>query len=200
MAQTNQIDQDALAAEWGLALEAESGATVAAVDPVAAPGVDEAAAQWAAMIDDGADPRAAIIAAYARLLERLGESGCPRLPYEAPEEHLRRSLTALGVPHAAMETVVAKFLVARFSTHPVTGADRDEVRGALREAGRQLRELVAEAARAAETETSARDASGLALFCSASSVSSSGSIVIALAARGLLWNGAVEDRPCRLLF
>jgi len=53
MAQTNQIDQDALAAEWGLALEAESGATVAAVDPVAAPGVDEAAAQWAAMIDDG---------------------------------------------------------------------------------------------------------------------------------------------------
>jgi flagellar motor switch protein FliM len=53
MAQNNQIDQDALAAEWGLALEAESGAAATAVDPVAAPGVDEAAAQWAAMIDDG---------------------------------------------------------------------------------------------------------------------------------------------------
>ncbi|HEY9456154.1 MAG TPA: flagellar motor switch protein FliM [Bradyrhizobium sp.] len=53
MAQNNQIDQDALAAEWGLALEAESGAPSTAVDTVAGPGVDEAAAQWAAMVDDG---------------------------------------------------------------------------------------------------------------------------------------------------
>src|SRR6187551_1857857 len=53
MAQNNQIDQDALAAEWGLALEAESGAPSTAVDTVAGPGTDEAAAQWAAMVDDG---------------------------------------------------------------------------------------------------------------------------------------------------
>jgi flagellar motor switch protein FliM len=53
MAQNNQIDQDALAAEWGLALEAESGAPPIAPEPTAGPGVDEAAAQWAAMIDDG---------------------------------------------------------------------------------------------------------------------------------------------------
>jgi len=53
----NQVDQDALAAEWGLALEAESGdgpppeaAAAAAAD--GGPG-DEMAAQWAAMIDDG---------------------------------------------------------------------------------------------------------------------------------------------------
>jgi flagellar motor switch protein FliM len=54
----NPIDQDALAAEWGLALEAESGggpvpgegATTDSGD--GAPG-DEMAAQWAAMIDDG---------------------------------------------------------------------------------------------------------------------------------------------------
>ncbi|MEO5900943.1 MAG: DUF4129 domain-containing protein [Ilumatobacteraceae bacterium] len=100
----------------------------------------------AAMIGEGLDPRTAIIAAYARLLERLGEAGCQRLPYEAPEEHLRRSLVALGVPHAAMEKVVAKFLVARFSTHPLTDVDRDEVREALREAGRQLRVQAAAAA------------------------------------------------------
>ncbi len=55
----DQIDQDALAAEWGLALEAESGgpapASAAASDNAGdtASGADEAAAQWAAMVDDG---------------------------------------------------------------------------------------------------------------------------------------------------
>ena len=53
----NQVDQDALAAEWGLALEAESGdgpppEASAAAGADGAPG-DEMAAQWAAMIDDG---------------------------------------------------------------------------------------------------------------------------------------------------
>jgi flagellar motor switch protein FliM len=54
MALNQQVDQDALAAEWGLALESDTGAatTDAAAGP-AAPGVDEAAAQWAAMVDDG---------------------------------------------------------------------------------------------------------------------------------------------------
>jgi flagellar motor switch protein FliM len=52
MASKADIDQDALAAEWGLALEAETAGGSA--DPAAAPdGNDEMAAQWAAMIDDG---------------------------------------------------------------------------------------------------------------------------------------------------
>jgi flagellar motor switch protein FliM len=51
--QKDQIDQDALAAEWGLALEAESGAPAPVVEAAPASGVDEAAAQWAAMVDDG---------------------------------------------------------------------------------------------------------------------------------------------------
>jgi len=50
MAQKEQIDQDALAAEWGLALEADSAAQeqadVAAIN-------DPAAAQWSAMVEDG---------------------------------------------------------------------------------------------------------------------------------------------------
>jgi flagellar motor switch protein FliM len=50
MANKDQIDQDALAAEWGLALEAE-GDTPAA-DTEAAPAGDAAAAQWAAMVDE----------------------------------------------------------------------------------------------------------------------------------------------------
>ncbi|HEX3441038.1 MAG TPA: flagellar motor switch protein FliM [Pseudolabrys sp.] len=51
--QKDQIDQDALAAEWGLALEAESDAPAPAAEAAPASGVDEAAAQWAAMVEDG---------------------------------------------------------------------------------------------------------------------------------------------------
>ncbi|AXK79188.1 flagellar motor switch protein FliM [Pseudolabrys taiwanensis] len=52
MANKEQIDQDALAAEWGLALEAESGAPSANGESAPAATTDEAAAQWAAMADD----------------------------------------------------------------------------------------------------------------------------------------------------
>jgi hypothetical protein len=107
----------------------------------------------AASLGDGPDPRAAIIAAYARLLDGLGDVGCARRPQEAPEEHLRRSLVTLGVDAEHMRFVVDKFLVARFSTHPLTHADADEVRSALREVGAQLRSsvLARETAMAAPT-------------------------------------------------
>jgi flagellar motor switch protein FliM len=54
----DQIDQDALAAEWGVALEAEQqeAAAAEASAPAAAEGGNGAeamAAQWAAMVDDG---------------------------------------------------------------------------------------------------------------------------------------------------
>ena len=50
----DQVDQDALAAEWGLALEADA-ATVAqsAATEVSPEGTEAAASQWAAMVDDG---------------------------------------------------------------------------------------------------------------------------------------------------
>src|SRR6478609_8440612 len=60
MAENEQnASKDALAAEWGLALEAEKGSSAAPPNadagaegaPAAAKG-DEAAAQWAAMVDD----------------------------------------------------------------------------------------------------------------------------------------------------
>jgi flagellar motor switch protein FliM len=56
MALKNQIDQDALAAEWGLALEAEGGAAASAEEP-AAEAVDQAATQWAAMVNEGTGTR-----------------------------------------------------------------------------------------------------------------------------------------------
>ncbi len=53
MAQNNQIDQDALAAEWGVALEPESDAAAPNNENATQRGNDAAAAQWAAMVDDG---------------------------------------------------------------------------------------------------------------------------------------------------
>ncbi|HEU4661707.1 MAG TPA: flagellar motor switch protein FliM [Pseudolabrys sp.] len=56
MAQKDQVDQDALAAEWGLALESETnGATPPAADAAGDPNSDDevVAAQWAAMVEDG---------------------------------------------------------------------------------------------------------------------------------------------------
>jgi flagellar motor switch protein FliM len=57
MADTKPVDQDALAAEWGLSLEGEAGAAATGAATGAAPGPgagnDDIAAQWAAMIDEG---------------------------------------------------------------------------------------------------------------------------------------------------
>ena len=79
MAAKTDIDQDALAAEWGLALEAESGGGSAEMPmkPVvaaAAPGDgnDEMAAQWAAMIDDGSQFVQAAKGGAERILNQEG--------------------------------------------------------------------------------------------------------------------------------
>jgi flagellar motor switch protein FliM len=52
MVQPTQIDQGALAAEWGVALESESSAALPNSEAATQRGNDEAAAQWAAMVDD----------------------------------------------------------------------------------------------------------------------------------------------------
>ena len=59
MATKDQIDQDALAAEWGLALESDSGAAPANAETPASAGTDEAAAQWAAIGEDSGGPQSA---------------------------------------------------------------------------------------------------------------------------------------------
>src|SRR5215467_3665057 len=52
MATKDPHDQDALAAEWGLALESDSSAAPSNTETPAAPGAEVAAAQWASMVDD----------------------------------------------------------------------------------------------------------------------------------------------------
>ena len=51
----DQIDQDALAAEWGLALESDAANADAPGGDNGAEGAEAAASQWAAMVDDGSN-------------------------------------------------------------------------------------------------------------------------------------------------
>ena len=78
------------------------------------------------------DPDTAVIGAYARLLEGLGESGAPRLDHEGPMEHLRRTLSTLEVRPAPLRELVHLFETARFSPISLTNGHRDRALAALR--------------------------------------------------------------------
>jgi hypothetical protein len=80
------------------------------------------------------DPRRAIIAAYARLLDGLAACGLGRRQAEAPEEHLRRALLALRVRAEPMRVLVELFGEARFSEHEVTAGDKAVAIDAFRSA------------------------------------------------------------------
>ncbi|MGH9138378.1 MAG: DUF4129 domain-containing protein [Acidimicrobiales bacterium] len=97
------------------------------------------------------DPRLAIRAAYAVLLDALAEAGFGRRSFEAPEEHLTRCLNGLAIEAVPMRTLLRLFAIARFSTHVVTEDDRAEALTALRASQRLLRER--EAAEAAAPST-----------------------------------------------
>lgn len=72
------------------------------------------------------DPRRAVIAAWARLERVLGRSGLPRRDSEAPFEYASRAGAALAVEPRWLERLADLFEWARFSTHEVTPAMREE--------------------------------------------------------------------------
>jgi Domain of unknown function (DUF4129) len=72
------------------------------------------------------DPRRAVIAAWARLERVLGRSGLPRRDSEAPFEYAARAGAALAVEPRWLERLADLFEWARFSTHEVTPAMREE--------------------------------------------------------------------------
>ena len=72
-----------------------------------------------------ADPRAAVIEAYARMEHVLAERQLGRRPPEAPREYLRRVMREQGLPQESFTTLTALFEEARFSRHPIPeGAPR----------------------------------------------------------------------------
>ena len=78
-----------------------------------------------------ADPRRAVISAYARMERALAAYGLPRRSFEAPLEYLSRILLELRVRAAAAFDLTELFERAKFSTHAIDASMKDEAIAAL---------------------------------------------------------------------
>ena len=72
-----------------------------------------------APLREPADPRAAVIEAYARMQHVLAERELGRRTPEAPREYLRRVMRQEGMPEESLTALTALFEEARFSRHPI---------------------------------------------------------------------------------
>jgi hypothetical protein len=86
-----------------------------------------------------ADPRRAIIAAYARLERVLAANGVPRGVSETPAEYVPRVLHDLELDSGAVERLTVLFTRAKFSQHEVHTAMKEEAIGALGQVRDELR-------------------------------------------------------------
>ena len=86
-----------------------------------------------------ADPRRAIIAAYARLERVLAANGVARRASETADEYLPRVLDDLELDSGAVERLTALFTRAKFSQHEVDTAMKEEAIGALEQVRDELR-------------------------------------------------------------
>ena len=93
--------------------------------------VAEGARDAAAAAAIPADPRAAVLAAYARMEAALATVGLARRPSDAPREYLTRLEAALGGGRAPAARLTELFERARFSPHPVGEDLRRDAIGAL---------------------------------------------------------------------
>jgi len=108
----------------------------------------ELAEELAATLDDAlddlraeADPRRAIIAAYARMERVLAASGSARLPAETPDEYLARVLRDLELTPDAVGRLTALFTQAKFSHHDLDNAMKESAIAALEQVRDELRSL-----------------------------------------------------------
>lgn len=86
-----------------------------------------------------ADPRKAIIAAYARLERVLGANGIPRSAAETSDEYLERVLRDLELAPAAIGRLTDLFTRAKFSQHDVDLTMKEEAISALEHVRDELR-------------------------------------------------------------
>jgi hypothetical protein len=70
-------------------------------------------------LESDADPRRAVIAAYATMERLLAAAGSPRRAADAPTEHLERSLVLLGSGRASARRLTELFERARFSVQTI---------------------------------------------------------------------------------
>jgi hypothetical protein len=84
------------------------------------------------------DARAAIIACYVAMEQSLGRAGAARAVADTPDELLARAADQGLVHGDAAARLTALFYEARFSTHPMPFAKRDEAQQALGELAASL--------------------------------------------------------------
>ena len=93
--------------------------------------------------DADVDPRRAVIACWVRLEESAAEAGTPREPGDTSTDLVRRLLATHDVSATVLDGLAAVYREARYATHVVDAAMRDEARSALR----QLRDELSVGAR-----------------------------------------------------
>jgi hypothetical protein len=93
-------------------------------------------------IAEEADPRRAVILAYVRMEETLGEQGVPRAVWETPREYLARVFADLGPRAAAAARLTELYEEAHFADHRVA----EEMRRAAQESLLELRAALGVAA------------------------------------------------------
>ena len=119
-------------------------------EPTFAEALDDVLAETLDDLRAEADPRRAVIGAYARLERALAAYGLPRKPAEAPLEYLGRMLAGAEVGPVAVKRLTLLFERARFSQHEVVPEMKDQAIEALETVREDLRlaELRAQQARA----------------------------------------------------
>ena len=88
-----------------------------------------------------ADPRRAVIAAYARLEKILAASGLARDPAETSDEYLARVLGNLELTPGAIGRLTALFAQAKFSHHDIDSTMKEAAIGSLEQVRDELRTL-----------------------------------------------------------
>ena len=107
----------------------------------------ELAEELAAALDDAlddlraeADPRRAVIAAYARVERILASSGIARRPAETSDEYLVRVLRDLTLGSNAIARLTSLFTQAKFSQHEVDTAMKEDAIDSLERVRDELRD------------------------------------------------------------
>jgi hypothetical protein len=91
-----------------------------------------------AALESERDPRRAIVRAYAQMEDAFGDVEMARARDETASEFLARTTRRLTQSAGAAAELTERFEEARFSTHPLTQADRDQALASLRRVEQEL--------------------------------------------------------------
>jgi hypothetical protein len=70
------------------------------------------------------DPRQAVIACYRRFELIMSQHGFSRVPWQTPLEYMRVALQRFHLPASRLRSLTTLFELAKFSTHPLSEAEK----------------------------------------------------------------------------